>query len=70
MWLNHNVHEQLDVHQTCVTVYKKKTNKQKQQQQQQLTPGPSEKIEEQNIVDSYTSKNSKAIEDTFSLLPG
>jgi hypothetical protein len=26
--------------------------------QQQLTPGPNGKIEEKNIVDSYTSENS------------
>jgi hypothetical protein len=26
-------------------------------QQQQLTPGPNGKIEENNIVDSYTSEN-------------
>ena len=66
MWLNHNVHEQLDVHQACVTACKNKQKnknknkktKQQQQQQQQLTPGPSGKIEEQNIVDSYTSKYS------------
>ena len=56
MWLNHNVNEQLDVHQANPLCHR--LQKTKKKEQQQLTPGPNGKIEEKNIVDSYTSENS------------
>jgi hypothetical protein len=54
LWLIRNVHEELDVHEAhlLVTVCKKKTK------QQKLTTDQNGKLEEQNIVESYTSENS------------
>ena len=76
MWLSHNVQEQLDVHQTCVTVCTQKTTTAN-------TRSKRKNRSKKNIVDSlhqrklyikyqkyiYTCK-SKVIEDTFNLLPG
>ena len=54
MWLIRNVHEELDVQEAHLLCHRLQNKK----KQQQLTPDQNGKIEEQNIVDSYTSENS------------
>jgi hypothetical protein len=44
LWLNHNVNEQLDVHQANPLCHR--LQKTKKKEQQQLTPGRNGKIEE------------------------